>query len=105
MDNSVVIDGYHLERRDRIACQGGGVTVYLCDSVPNHCRCDLESTQLEDLWVEIKFPHTRGLLYYALSTDHWTANMSTWCESMEQTLETVQLEQKEVTIMGDINID
>ena len=31
--------------------------------------------------------------------------MSTWCQSMQQTLETAQLEQKEVIIMGDINID
>ena len=105
-DSSVAIDGYHLERRDGIACQGGGVAVYLCDSVPYRHRCDLqESAQLEDLWVEIKVPHTRGLLLCTLYRPPDSANMSIWYESMEQTLETTQQEQKEVIIMGDINID
>ena len=48
-ESSVVIDRYHLDRRDRIACQGGGVAAYLHDSAPYHRRCDLESAQLEDL--------------------------------------------------------
>lgn len=60
--SSVAIDGYNLERRDRSTGRGGGVAVYLHDSVPYNRRHDLEKDQLEDLWVEIKFPCSTGIL-------------------------------------------
>ena len=61
-DSSVAIDGYNLERRDMSTGRGGGVAVYLHDSVPYTRRHDLEKDQLEDLWVEIKFTCSIGIL-------------------------------------------
>ena len=55
--SSVEIDGYNMERRDRDTDRSSGVTTYIQDSVPHSHRQDLEKEQLEELWVEIKFPY------------------------------------------------
>ena len=48
----------NLERRGR----GGGVAVYLHDSVSYNGRHDLEKDQLDDHWVEIKCSCSLGIM-------------------------------------------
>jgi len=61
-DSYEPIDGYNPEQRDRSTGRGGGVTVYLHDGVPYNRRHDLEKDQFEELWFEIKFPCSIGIL-------------------------------------------
>ena len=84
--------------------RGGGVAVYLHDAVSYSRRPDLESEQLNDLWVEIKFPSSKGMLLGTIYRPPYNANTSNWCQLMEHTLEPAQSENKEIIMMGAINI-
>jgi exonuclease III len=104
-DSSVAIDSYNLERRDRSTGRGGGVAVYLHDSVSYNRRHDLEKDQLEDLWVEIKCPCSIGILLGTVYRHLDNTRSDNWCSLIESTLETTQGESKETILMGDININ
>ena len=102
-DSSVPIDGYNLERKDRSTGRGGGVAVYLHDSVSYNRRHDLEKDQLEDLWVEIKCPCSIGTLLGTVYRPPDNTRIDNWCSLIESTLERIQGDSKETILMGDIN--
>ena len=54
----IAIQGYNIEIHDRAEGNGGGVAVYIHDSVSYKCRRDLETGALEALIVQVSFPHT-----------------------------------------------
>jgi hypothetical protein len=41
---------------------GSGIGVYIKDGTPYNQRSDLENENIECIWLEICFPHARGLL-------------------------------------------
>ena len=104
-DSSVAIDGYNLERTDRSTGRGGGVAVYLHDSVPYNRRHDLEKDHLEDLWAEIKCPCSIGILLGTVYRPPDNTRIDNWCSLVESTLERTQCESRETILMGDININ
>ena len=59
-DKILHIDGYTFERKDRDACtaidtkNGGGVVVYIRDNINYTRRIDLETSDVESIWLEIK---------------------------------------------------
>ena len=59
--SSIQIAGYNLLRRDRIT-HGGGVCMYIKNTLSYDVRQDLQSEHFEDLWVEILLPHTKPIL-------------------------------------------
>ena len=104
-DSYVAIDGYILERRDRSTGRGGGVAVYLHDSVSYNRRHDLEKDQLEDLRVEIQCPCSIGILFGTVYRPPDNSRIDNWCSLIESTLERIQVDSKETILMGDININ
>ena len=104
--SSTEIDGYNHERRDISGGRGGGVAVYIRDEIPYSRRTDLENEHLEDLWIEIKCPRSKGILTGTIyrPPDNASHTITTWCASMQQTLESAQDEDKEIIVIGDINI-
>ena len=57
------IGHYNHEQRDRSGGRGGSVAVYIRDEIPYSRRTDLENEHLEeDLWIEITFPCSKGIL-------------------------------------------
>lgn len=46
-------DGYQLHRKDRMGKSGGGILVYVKNSLQTKRREDLEADDLEILWLEV----------------------------------------------------
>ena len=67
-DTIVNINGFTIERKDRDSCpdietnKGGGILIYLRDKLEYVRRHDLESPDLESIWIEIKIKHTKSFL-------------------------------------------
>ena len=55
-DSEISIDGFCIFRRDRNR-HGGGVAVYVTEKFKAKRRHDLESAVIENVWVEICYPH------------------------------------------------
>ena len=60
-DNILQMEDFNLERKDRAALRqgalhtkrGGGVVVYIADHIKYKRRNDLESSEIESIWLEI----------------------------------------------------
>ena len=52
-NDDIAILAFNLFRRDRSSGrQGGGNAIYISEKIPSVRRCDLEDTELENLWLE-----------------------------------------------------
>ena len=61
--DEVAIPGFNLFRRDRSSGRkGGGIAIYISDKIPAVRRCDLKDIALENLWLELMFPKSKGIL-------------------------------------------
>ena len=99
-DGEIQVEGYSILRKDRDR-HGGGVLLYIKDTVAFNLRTDLESEQMESVWAEIMLPKSRGILVcsiYRPPTDNG------FIVNLEASLEKVDA-GKEVYILGDVNID
>ena len=100
-DSSVAIDDYNIERRDRSTGRGGGVAVYLHDSVSYNRRHDLEKDQLEDLWVEIKCPCSISILLGTIYRPLDNTRIDNWCCSLiESKLERTQSQMRNGEVLS-----
>ena len=102
-DSEIAIHGYNLERRDRTECHGGGVVVYVHDSV-TYTRCpDLESDAVEALVIRVSFPHAKfvfiAVVYRPPSTP------VAWYGVLDEFMDRLCAQECELVLMGDINID
>ena len=78
-DNILHMDGFNFERKDRPVLRddslsskrGGGVVVYIADYIGYKRRTDLESADIESIWLEINLKILNRFLL-ALSTGHLT---------------------------------
>ena len=68
-DNSILnMKGYHIERKDRDQCHlitpdnGGGILVYIANHLNYTRRNDLESQNVESIWLEIKLKNSESFL-------------------------------------------
>ena len=99
-DSSITLSGYNLERRDRNK-QGGGVCVYLRNSLNYKRRFDLENSDLEIIILEIIKPNSQPFL------------VTTWYRPPKSSLELfdkfefflkkIDGKFKEIYILGDLN--
>ena len=93
-DTEITINGYKLYRKDpQSNHRGGGVLVYLADSLSALRREDLEKPELEAIWIELIQPHSDGFDFLD----------EEFMSSFENVLEVANAEKKEVIIMGDLN--
>ena len=51
-DDSISIEGYNIDRRDRVT-HAGGVIMYIRSDLAYNHRGDLQNDNLEDLWIEL----------------------------------------------------
>ena len=70
----IAIQGYSIERNDRAEGNGGGVAVYIHESVSYKRRSDLENEALEALVVQVSLPHTKH--YTAHQMQQWHGIMT-----------------------------
>jgi hypothetical protein len=96
-------EGYCIERRDREGKTGGGILCYVNENLPYKRRTDLEHADLELVWLEVIYSSTKNVL---IGIMYRPPNMKIeWFDSLYNNLEQIHLENKEVIIMGDVNID
>ena len=96
------IVGYQQERLDR-TCNGGGVSLYIRDSVKFKLRDDVPTDNLELICVEIQPPKCKSYLVVS-----WYRPPSDPVDSfnkMEKVLSYLDREGKEIILLGDTNCD
>ena len=57
--HSLALEGFCLERKDRINGRGGGVACYIRNAINSKRLVDMEDTELEVMWIKIM--HKKGL--------------------------------------------
>ena len=96
--------GYEVYRKDRIGKSGGGLCVYVKNTVQTKRRIDLETDDAEIIWLETcpyksKRPLFVGGIYRPPSS---TAASD---KNIGKNIENVSLLGREMVLLGDINID
>ena len=61
-DKELEIPGYILFRKDRVGKRGGGIVAYVRSEIPILRRTDMESEDLEIMWLEVKHPRIKPIL-------------------------------------------
>ena len=101
-DSLLGVDGYAMHKQDRDR-HGGGVAVYVRDSLKHHRRRDISEEGLEFISIEVKPTKTLPFLVAA-----WYRTPSDPIESftkLEGILEFFDHENKETILLGDTNCD
>ena len=97
------IPNYNFERRDRSNKSGGGILIYVLDSLPYKRRRDLESDSVEVIWLEICFSHSKPFL---LGFVYRPPNSKReWCETFSKTIDIIDTQNIEYHIIGDFNFE
>ena len=101
--NLIEINGFHHERKDRVERHGGGILAYIKNGTKYKRRKDLESDNIEALWIELQNDFRKKIL---LSFIYRPPNSCTdWIELFENMVEKCSYEGKELVLLGDFNID
>ena len=98
----LAVAGFSSHRRDRGSGRGGGLLVYVSECVTSIRRSDLEDTDLEILWIEVKLRKTNLLICNVYRPPDAKAS---WMDSMVVMVEKAVAEKAPVVIMGDFNCD
>lgn len=104
--DEVYLDGYNLERLDRVCGKAGRVAVYVNDKLPNYCRRDdPECKNIECTWIEVLLPKLRGILVGNIyrPPDSSAYLSKDFNDKLTEILSIVLAENKEVLILGDLN--
>ena len=80
---------------------GGGVALYVRDTITFNLRPDLAVDGLEAVWIELLFPRTKGIL---VCTMYRPPMDSSFLSKMESSLSKID-PGTEFHILGDFNID
>ena len=96
------IDGYDIVRKDR-SRNGGGVCIYLRNSINYQIRQDLIPADLEAICIEITKPHSRPFVVVTVYRPP-DASSNSFIQ-LENLLKKIDNENKEIYILGDLNCD
>ena len=99
-DGEIQISGFNVIRRDRNR-NGGGVALYVKDSVAFNPRPDLAVDGLEASWIELLLPKTRGILVCSV---YRPPSDRDFLAKMENSLSKIDA-GVEFYVLGDLNID
>ena len=105
-DNVVAIDGFEILRKDRAETKnktGGGLLLYIRNTIKFKRRPEFETSSLETLWAEIELPNAKPFL---LCTVYRPPDAkSEWIDLFEVELSIAQTSGLEFLLMGDFNVD
>ena len=106
-DTRIKINGYTHERSDRSSKTipvdkhySGGIIVYIKEDIPYFRTNDLESINVESIWLKLCPPNSPAhLICVAYRRPEYT--VSQWIENFEMQLNNAYVEGHQLTIMGD----
>ena len=101
-DNFLYIDGMKLFRQDRTKCKGGSCIMYCAGYLQTTHRRDLASTELEAIWVQIKFPTTSALFSVIYRSELECPN---FFEDIYGVFEKAWMKSDTIILLGDFNCD
>ena len=96
------VAGYQQERLDR-TCNGGGVSIYIRDSIKYKPRPDVPADDLEIICIEVEPPKSKSFLvlaWYRPPSDPVAS-----FDKLEKVLSYLDKEGKEIILLGDTNCD
>lgn len=103
-DTDVNLPGYNLYRNDRNTA-GGGVAIYISDSLPSKHRPDLQHPNIESVWTEVQIINKVILIgnYYRPPNQNQEA-VTHFLDKFQSSLDQIKGEKPEsVLISGDFN--
>ena len=101
-DLAVSVASYISYRRDRPHGRGGGLLVYVPETLRSRRRYDLEPQSIEAIWVEVWARGSQTLLCNLYNPPNTNVE---FLEELGYMLEVAVGEKKEIIIMGDFNCD
>ena len=104
-NSQIGIPGYIIERNDRNR-QGGGVMMYIRESIDYHLRDDIASCPsicIENIWIEIKLSQDRRCLVCCLYRP--PSASTAYYNAILDTLDKATLDDKDIFVAGDLNFD
>ena len=105
-NDTLQIPGYHLLRRDCSAPLETGIAIYVHNTIIKYVkrRNDIETGPVECVFLEFKKGHGQseliGNIYRNPATDP-----STWIDDFINLMDSVDVNNKKVTLLGDFNLD
>ncbi|VDI27296.1 Hypothetical predicted protein [Mytilus galloprovincialis] len=102
-NKEIDIKGYDTNRKDRIGKSGGGFLIYISNMLTTIRRHDLENDDIESMWIEIIFVHQKPILIGNIYRP--PKSNAEWVTKFELMLTNVDIEDKEMIILGDFNIN
>ena len=104
IDNREInIPGYQLFRNDRDSRSGGGVAVYVFESIRCLQRTDLLSVEIESLWIEIIHTNNSPILIGVVYRPPNSSN--DWFNQFEAQIDKASTIAQNIIMMGEFNID
>ena len=103
-DSEVSVEGYDIYRHDRDT-SGGGVAIYVKDTLSHQKREDIRDPNLEIIGIEITPRHAKSyivLCWYRPPTEG--TDVSTF-EALTNIIKKLDAEGKEIILVGDTNCD
>lgn len=99
-DNVLQIPGLKFIRCDRSQRKGGGVIMYYAEHLSVTHRRDLAASDIEALWIRVKFPTNTTLFSVIYRSELESTN---FFESFRGALEKAWLKTDSIFILGDFN--
>ena len=102
-DGEVSLPGYSIFRSDRTNGRGGGIAVYVKETLSVIRRADLEKDFVgECMWLELLLPKAKGILF---GTFYGPPSQSDFLNPFQEVLELANAGNKETLITGYFNFD
>ena len=100
-DNLIHINGYRVYRNDR-ETEGGGVAIYIKETIQHILTKDLISKDIENIWVTVKPEHNKQFLvscmYRPPSSNHQ------YLENIIDCIENANKVTTDIIMLGDLNL-
>ena len=96
------IENYKIERCDRNR-EGGGIALYIKDSIKYHVRKDLPEKSLELLCIEVEPLKARP--FFVISWYRPPSDTVETFDKLDRILQFLETEGKELILLGDTNCD
>ena len=101
---SLNINGYVQEREDRTENCGGGWLAYISENLEYKRKLDLESSNIETIWFEIKPCHKKSFLLCFVYRKPIASELVEWIDKFESELNNAILLNSDIVLTGNFNI-
>ena len=102
-DNEIEVKNYILNRKDRKHGEGGGWIVYFSENLPFERKLNLELSDIETMWFEVKPNYRKSfLLCYVYRPPQSLVN---WFDLFENEISNAMGINSDIILAGDFNLD